>query len=333
MTEKTSLKNEKVEDYLLIKLIKLGKFFFSYNGKIKRLKYFFGSVVLKIFSLSLLVLKNYFLVSFIILTLIYSQLALVQKRSRDIGSSGTIYLLSILLLWFGTTFLPYFEGNSVLFYMCCLFIAIGIIANLCLLFTKSKKTKTAPAKSILSKYPILTAISCFAIFWTTSFCIGYQAGKSFPEELLRADRVIYKHTEVYPQVCKEYGYELSVYPRNFLALFKDKIEKVDKISKQFGLPYSEIVDYIKYSPKYQKLIEDEVRAEIESLRKEHLREFAADKNKANGKVMVSVEDINDILVAKDICRELEKLAETPFFTKTDDYQTVVDFIKKVESFN
>ena len=61
MTEKTSLKNEKVEDYLLIKLIKLGKFFFSYNGKIKRLKYFFGSVVLKIFSLSLLVLKNYFL--------------------------------------------------------------------------------------------------------------------------------------------------------------------------------------------------------------------------------------------------------------------------------
>ena len=81
------------------------------------------------------------------------------------------------------------------------------------------------------------------------------------------------------------------------------------------------------------MIEDEVRAEIESLRKEHLREFAADKNKANGKVMVSVEDINDILVAKDICRELEKLAETPFFTKTDDYQTVVDFIKKVESFN
>lgn len=333
MTEKTSLKNEKVEDYLLVKLIKLGKFFFSYNGKIKRLKYFFGSAVLKIFSLSLLVLKNYFLVSFVILTLIYSQLALVQKRSRDISSSGTLYIMAILLLWFGTTFLPYFEENSISFYMCCLFIVIGIVANLRLLFTKSKKTKTAPAKSILSKCPILTAISCFAVFWTTSFCIGYQAGKSFPEELLRADGIVYKHTEVYPQICKEYGYELHVYPRNFLALFKDKIETVDKISKEFGLPYSEIVDYIKYSKEYQKSIEDEVRAEIESLRKEHLAEFAADKNKAAGKNIVSVEDIDDILVAKDICRELENLAETPFFTKTDDYRTVVDFIKKVENFN
>lgn len=333
MTEKTSLKNEKVEDYLLVKLIKLGKFFFSYNGKIKRLKYFFGSAVLKIFSLLLLVLKNYFLVSFVILTLIYSQLALVQKRSRDIGSSGTLYIMAILLLWFGTTFLPYFKENSILFCMCCLFIAIGIVANLRLLFTKSKKSKTAPSKSILSKYPILTAISCFAVFWTTSFCIGYQAGRSFPEELLRADGIVYKHTEVYPQVCKEYGYELRVYPRNFLALFKDKIETVDKISKEFGLPYSEIVDYIKYSQEYQKSIEDEVRAEIESLRKEHLAEFAADKNKAAGKDIVSVEDIDDILVAKDICRELENLAETPFFTKTDDYRTVVDFIKKVENFN
>ena len=179
MTEKTSLKNEKVEDYLLIKLIKLGKFFFSYNGKIKRLKYFFGSVVLKIFSLSLLVLKNYFLVSFIILTLIYSHLALVQKRSRDIGSSGTVYLLSILLLWFGTTFLPYFEGNSVLFYMCCLFIAIGIIANLCLLFTKSKKTKTAPAKVFYQNIQFLRLFPALQFFGLPVFASGIRQEKVF----------------------------------------------------------------------------------------------------------------------------------------------------------
>ena len=299
------------------------KLFFSYNGNIGRIPYitavFLLLIILRISAISFL---SYI---FIFLLFIYCLTALIQKRARSFGSSGTWYILANLLLLY-TAVLTYGIDESffpIIKYFKYAADFIAIVAHLILVFRPSKQNIDEQKRSFLTRFPIIFTILAFVgVFGMFEIQDRYMPDTNRPAfHLGLAVGEIYRHTYAYPEFCKTQGYEMVNYPNKVREKFKEEIEIAEKdqmalLSKASDKKYNNLDDF--YKSNEWGTQEERLKAAldfIEALRERLIvLEVAEEQNIAADKVKLTKED-NERVSLKDACKIIDEDAD--FFVSSD----------------
>ena len=204
----------------------ISKLFFSYKGVIGRVPYITAVFLLWIITkLCIFGMMSYILT---MILLIYCLTAIIQKRARSFGSSGTWYILANLLflyvitLTFATSeaFFPAVKLPK-LIAACIATVALSILA-----FKPSKPNVDEQKRSFLTRFPVVYTILVFAgIFGVFELKDKYMPDTYRPSfHLGLAIGEIYRHTYGYPAFCRAQGYEMVNYPNKVREKYREEIE-------------------------------------------------------------------------------------------------------------
>jgi len=299
------------------------KLLFSYKGTIGRVPY-----VLAVFLLWLMMKLSYFGMFWFIITLlllVYCAAAVIQKRSRSFGSTGTWYILTNII-WLYTIVLTYDIDVSffpVIKWSLYVVMAVTAIANLLLALRPSKQEVDEQKRSFLTRFPIIFTIVAFVGF-LGMFEIKdeYMPDTNRPAfHLGLAIGEIYRHTYAYPEFCKTQGYEMVAYPDKVRENFKEEIEIVENdqlalLAKAANFHYKDIHDF--YQNNYWGSPEERFKAlsdHFESLRKQLIiLEVAEEQNIRPDMVKLTQKD-NERMSLKDVCRIIDE--DAAYFVSLD----------------
>lgn len=171
-------------------------FFFSYEGTIGRLAYLGGMTVLWMmvwvvtFMSRLSIaspLTDFFFALVIWGGSLYSILALIQKRCRSMGVSGTAYVSVFVLSMWADVVLKAFKESGVdnsLFEVISALLNIGcLIIGFILLFSKPKEKPDMSQRSVLLKYPLSFCIVSIAAVLSSYFIVTYAINSAVKQDL------------------------------------------------------------------------------------------------------------------------------------------------------
>ena len=299
------------------------KLFFSYKGIIYRIPYITAVLLLGIITkFCVFGLISYTIVFFLV---IYCLTALIQKRSRSFGNSGTWYILANVLLLYikALTFdvdKSFFPAIKWILY---LITGIAVVAFLILALRPSKQNIDEQKRSFLTRFPIIFTILVFVgIFGMFELKDNYMPDTNRPAfHLGLAVGEIYRHTYAYPEFCKSQGYEMVNYPNKVREKFKEEIEIAENdqmalLARASSEKYTDINDFYKRADWGTQEERFKAPAEfIEALRERMIiNEIAAAKNIDRAKVKLTKED-NDRVSLKDACMIIDEDAD--FFVSSD----------------
>ena len=311
------------------------KLFFSYRGTIARTPYVIAVLLL------LLMLKfcvfgviSYVLVFFLF---IHSLVALIQKRTRSFGSSGTWYIL-VNLLFIYSVILTY--DIDVAFFPAIKwvnYLAIGMVSitHLIMALSPSKQNIKEPKSSFLTRFPIIFTILVFAgVFAVFGLKDKYLPDTNRPTfRLGLAIGEIYRHTYSYPEFCKEQGYEMVNYPNKVREKFKEEIEMAENdqmalLARASDEKYTDIDDFYKRADWGTK--EDRFQSPasfIGALRKQLIIiDVAKEQNIDTDKVKLTSQD-NERVSLKDACKTMDEDAD--YFTSSDcPFKYILNYAEK-----
>lgn len=300
------------------------KLFFSYKGIIGRVPYIIAVLLLGIlFRFCIFGIISYVIV---FLLLIYCLIALIQKRSRSFGSSGTWYVLTNVMFLYTVVLTYDIDVSYFLIMKWCIYFIAGITAvtHLILALRPSKPNIDEQKRSFLTRFPIVFTILVFAgIFGMFSLKDRFMPDTNRPAfHLGLAVGEIYRHTYGYPEFCKAQGYEMVNYPNKVREKFKEEIEIAEndqmalltKAAPERG--YKNIKDFYKRADWGTQEERFKAPAEfIEALRERMIvNEIAEEKNIDRDKVKLTKED-NEKVSLKDACRVMDEDAD--FFVSSD----------------
>ena len=299
------------------------KLFFSYKGIIYRIPYITGVLLLGIITkFCVFGLISYVIVFFLV---IYCLTALIQKRSRSFGSSGTWYILvNVLLLY---TIALTFDVDMSFFpeirWAIYLIIGITAVTHLILALQPAKQNVDEQKRSFLTRFPIIFAILVFVgIFGMFEVKDKHMPDTNRPAfHLGLAVGEIYRHTYAYPEFCKAHGYEMVNYPNKVREKFKEEIEIAENdqmalLARASDEKYTDINDFYKRADWGTQEERFKAPADfIEALR-EHMiiSEVAEEKNIDKDKVKLTKEDEKRVSL-KDACKVIDEDAD--FFVSSD----------------
>ena len=299
------------------------KLFFSYKGIIYRIPYITAVLLLGIITeFCVFELISYIIVFFLV---IYCLTALIQKRSRSFGSSGTWYILANVLLLY--TMALTFDVDISFFpeirWSIYLISGITAITHLILALRPAKQNVDEPQRSFLTRFPIIFTILVFlGIFGMFEVKDKYMPDTNRSAfHLGLAVGEIYRHTYAYPEFCKAQGYEMVNYPNKVREKFKEEIgiaenDQMALLARASDEKYTDINDFYKRADWSTQ--EERFKAPldfIEALR-EHMiiSEVAEEKNIDKDKVKLTKEDEKRVSL-KDACKVIDEDAD--FFVSSD----------------
>ncbi len=299
------------------------KLLFSYKGCIGRVPY-----VLAIFLFWLMInycVFDFFSYTIIFLLQIYCATAVIQKRSRSFGSTGTWYILTnvILIYTMALTFDIDVSFFPVIKWCIYIVMTVATIANLILVIRPSKQDVDEQKRSFLTRFPIIFTIVVFVgIFGMFELKDKYMPDTNRPAfHLGLAVGEIYRHTYAYPEFCKAQGYEMVSYPDKVREKFKEEIEIVENdqlalLARAANIHYKDIHAF--YKNNYWGPQEERLKAPLdffESLRKRMIiLEVAEEQNVSTDEVKLTKED-NERISLKDACKVVDEDAE--YFVSMD----------------
>ena len=261
----------------------------------------------------------------VFLLLIYCLCALIQKRSRAFGSSGTWYILANLLILYTAaltygideTFFPAIRWSKRVADF------IAIVAQLILAIRPSKQEVDEQKRSFLTRFPIIFTILVFiGIFGMFKLQDSYMPDTNRPSfHLGLAVGEIYRHTYAYPEFCKEQGYEMVNYPNKVREKFKEEIEIAENdqmalLEKASDEKYKNIQDFYKRAD--WGTSEDRFNAPakfFEALRERLIAiEIAEEQKIDKDKVKINEDDYKRVSL-KDACQVVDEDAD--YFVSID----------------
>lgn len=256
--------------------------------------------------------------------------ALMQKRARAFGSSGTWYILANLLILYTAaltygideTFFPVIRWSKRITDF------IAIIAHLILAIRPSKQKIDEQKRSFLTRFPIVFTILVFiGIFGMFKLQDSYMPDTNRPSfHLGLAIGEIYRHIYAYPEFCKAQGYEMVNYPNKVREKFKEEIEIAEndqmallERASQIGAldkNYKDIQDFYKRADWGTQ--EDRFKAPadfLEALRERLIIiEIAEEQKIDEDKVKLSKDDYERVSL-KDACKVIDEDAD--YFVSSD----------------
>lgn len=298
------------------------KLLFSYKGTIGRVPYIV-TLVLCIVLFAFCVVNAVSAVIVLLFT-IYCLTAAVQKRARSFNSSGTWYILAMLLYWY-TNSLIY--DIDTLYYpevKWCDYLAniLIIVVNLVLALRPSKAEFNEQKRSFLTKFPIVFMLVAFVgMFVMFAIKDRYLPDTSRPAfRLGAAVGEVYRHTYTYPEYCKAHGYEMVNYPAKVREKYKDEIERAE-IDQMIFLTkaamagaitehYADIQDYYEHSDRgAQEERFAGISGFFEKFRMELIvADVAKEQNIAPDEVKLTEKDYERYSI-KDVCKIVDDDAE------------------------
>ncbi len=205
------------------------KLLFSYKGTIGRVPYVVTLVLLILLFAFCVV--NAVSAAIVLLCAIYCLTAAVQKRARSFNSSGTWYILAMLLFLYSQVLIydidaAYYPQVKWFRYLANILI---IVVNLVLALRPAKSELNEQKRSFLTRFPIVFMLVAFAgIFVMFEIKDRYIPDTSRPAfRLGAAVGEVYRHTYTYPEYCKAHGYEMVNYPAKVREKYKDEIERAE----------------------------------------------------------------------------------------------------------
>lgn len=242
-------------------------FFFSYDGRINRLQYF-GGVFFCGLVVALVTYLNELVGNIISILYLYILLGFVQKRSRDMGETGTKYIIAMLLGYFAASFKPLVgdsDEDSILGVLVSLSIIASFVANLCLIFCKGVENPDMNKRSKLTKRPVLLTVAVVIISFGSLVGVSYfYGGNDELEKATTAAGALYRHTIVYNDVCGEYGVKLTKYSNTFKDELKNEIKVIENVLKKNGMSLEYVYDEI--NSNYGEMIRQLAREELNDVR-------------------------------------------------------------------
>lgn len=133
-------------------------FVFSYKGSFNRLQYFKGIFILAWLAAGISLIENVIFLFLLEGLYFYILFALVQKRSRDLGETGTRAVIILGLGWMARELYTGLglEDNLIASFIFCPFAFATVGMNLYLLFYKGSPNPDMEKTSPLLKKPLLT---------------------------------------------------------------------------------------------------------------------------------------------------------------------------------
>ncbi len=242
-------------------------FFFSYDGRINRLQYF-GGVLFCSFVIAFVPNLNELVGDIIFILYLYILLGFVQKRSRDMGETGTKYIVAMLFGYFAAIFkatVSGFDGDSIWGILVALPIIASGVANLCLIFCRGVENPDMNKRSKLTKRPVLLTVAVVIMSFVSLVGVNYfYNGNDELKKATIAAGALYRHTIVYNDVCREYGVKLTKYPNVFKDELKNEIKVIENVLKKNGMSLEYVYDGI--NSNYGKMTRQLVREELNDIR-------------------------------------------------------------------
>lgn len=313
------------------KKFSLVDFFFSYEGTIGRLAYWGGTIVLGgmfwviIFMWKLSItppLADIFFYPIVFGVWLYSVLALMQKRCRSMGGSGTAYISVFVLSVWADCVLEAFQKSGVensLFEVVVGLLNIGCcIIGLILLFSKPKENLDMSQRSVLLKYPLSFCIvsivsslsSYFIVIHAINSAVERDLGevktsqRSADHDLFFAANYIYRNVVGYEEFCRKHGYDMTHLPDAFSTEFAAEIEVVDREMSLHGGTLKSFLDYMRKDEGAEA--EREIAAEFEYARKELILQNVAEEEGVSVKNLQWSAEYNDRMTMAEVCSYIDR---------------------------
>ena len=162
------------------KVKKLISFLISFEGRLSAISFVMLLLFIKSFIQPLDYLTNSMFLSYIAnLCSLYFMLALIQKRCRDFGSSGTYWILAFSIAFIGDmafSFCNVQEAEDLLRHIYFVMVCIQLIVFICLLLIPSKANVDERIRSPLLKHPLIYTLICIILAIGATIGVNYYNG-------------------------------------------------------------------------------------------------------------------------------------------------------------
>lgn len=306
-------------------------FFFSYEGTIGRLAYWGGTTLLWVmvwgvtfmWRLSITSpLADLFFGPVIGGVTVYSTLALMQKRCRSMGVSGTAYIsVFVLSMWVDFLLEAFKESgveNSLLEVVVGLLNIGCLIIGFILLFSKPKENPDMSQRSVLLKYPLSFCIVSMVLFLSSYFIVIHAINsaverdlgevktsqRSADHDLFFAANYIYRNVVGYEEFCRKHGYDMTHLPDAFSTEFAAEIEVVDREMSLHGGTLKSFLDYMRKDEGAEA--EREIAAEFEYARKGLILQNVAEEEGVSVENLQWSEEYNNRMTMAEVCSYIDR---------------------------
>lgn len=302
---------------------RLTDFMFSQQGICSGLQYFLGIITLNIIAIAMQLVNFYIYILYLLLA-VYSQLCLVQKRSRAINKNGDFFIIATFAVMFASVLnqVGLLEWHIIWQMFVVLIMLFGLVAHFYLIFKKSQPNPDLNKTAFLMRRPKLTALVIWLLVIMEMFIIGtimqssgYQKEKVY--NLVLAQGIIYRNTQGYVQVCQDNGYVLQNYPREFMLRVQDENDYIKQELDKLG------VNNLMSQDLPQDLVNN-VTEELQQIREIIAREdMALDNHENPSKVSVSTDNLDKVNLS-DACEFIDRV-----YVSQLDHSQAVNVVKKI----
>lgn len=306
-------------------------FFFSYEGTIGQLAYLGGTTVLWMMGWGVTFmsrlsiaspLTDFFLALVIWGGFLYSILALIQKRCRSMGVSGTAYVSVFVLSMWADVVLKAFKESGVdnsLFEVISTLLNIGcLIIGFILFFSRSKENPDMSQRSVLLKYPLSFCIVSIVFFLSSYFIVidainsavkrdlgeVKTSQRSADHDLFFAVDYIYRNVVGYKEFCRKQGYDMTHLPDAFSTKFAAEIEVLDREMSSHGGTLKSLLEYMRKDEGAEA--EKEIAAEFEYVRKKLILQNVAKEEGVSVENLQWSEEYNDRMTMAEVCSYIDR---------------------------
>lgn len=140
--------------------------------------------------------------------------------------------------------------------------------------------------------------------------------------------IIYRHTVAYKQFCKQYDFELTQYPENFVKFMKKDIDKIENAAQANGYSLEQL--YERIESQGDEVVSQSVAEDMENFRKNAIIWLAANHyNVSTDKIKWS-EDMRELMNMHDACALFDDFSAQYDFSKTNGYKVIKQTVKKLK---
>ncbi|MBQ8481955.1 MAG: hypothetical protein IJ532_05425 [Alphaproteobacteria bacterium] len=148
----------------------------SVKGVLNKYQFLAVVIALSIFNSWIKMLNSAIITYLFGLLLFYCFFAAIQKRCRDFGNKGTIFILSATIMMLAVYAIYMLEGPRVILSYAMGIVMFTILCILPLFFIPSKEEKDENLRSPLLKYPLVYAVISWMLAIGATWAMNSYAG-------------------------------------------------------------------------------------------------------------------------------------------------------------
>lgn len=312
-------------DKFFAKAKALAKFFFAADGTAGCLQYFGGAFLLNLLAFLIGLIGEDVLSLICSAVFFYSFLLLIQKRSRQLGEKGTFSIVLIFAALFTKEYFEEFHLEDTFLEIPCIVVMFaGAAANLRLIFMSPKKNADMRLQSPLTRFaPLTIVVYCLFIELMFAFADYIVPNRMKKVGILdEVSGILYRNVGGYSQVCRDYGYDVKVYPKRFMDDLSEEIAFLSQEGKKMNYSFHDTFNQVEKRPELKALMEDLIKKELEDLRVGLIIRFLAERQKVQPQEIEWKEEYDNLLPVGASCIYLDELAESDDFTTLEVYMLI-----------